>query len=600
MSRKIFALGLSFLLVTAPALAWWNDEWSSRREFTVDGGATGADIQANVADFPLLVRLHAGNFPYFAELAENGRDLRFMKDDKTLLIHEVEKVDAFSELGLVWVRLPEVRGGATSDAFSMYYGNPNAPDGSDSKGLYEANQGLVYHFIEGQSLPQDATAYGTHAVSSRAMVDPAGWIGAAAKFTGAGPISINPVPQLAVDPAKGWTFSAWVKIDQAQEDASLLEARDGTHLIELGFQGTAIIPSWVSQTEKVATSPANLTIGKWQHLVMIASANKLEFFLDGEPAGSAGISLDSFNPSIMIGRGMVGSVDEVQLATISRNADWAKLSFRTQSTDFQTLAFGQDESGGDGGGGHFMVIVQNVTLDGWIIIGLTGVMFVVALLVMIIKWFVIRRVVKDNKAFMVDYEKLGAGHLSDLDQEESEEEELGDTDLVTALIGKHDHYQSSSLYHLYHTGVRELKKLTGGDPTKPVPLEAWNYLRVKLDSQVVRESQRLNSNMVLLTIAIAGGPFLGLLGTVVGVMITFAVIAASGDVNINSIAPGIAAALLATVAGLAVAIPALFAYNYLLTRIKDIVADMRVFTDEFLALLSLQARTQQGGGGNEG
>jgi biopolymer transport protein ExbB len=219
---------------------------------------------------------------------------------------------------------------------------------------------------------------------------------------------------------------------------------------------------------------------------------------------------------------------------------------------------------------------------------------------MIIKWFVIRRVVKDNKAFMVDYEKLGAGHLSDLDQEESEEEELGDTDLVTALIGKHDHYQSSSLYHLYHTGVRELKKLTGGDPTKPVPLEAWNYLRVKLDSQVVRESQRLNSNMVLLTIAIAGGPFLGLLGTVVGVMITFAVIAASGDVNINSIAPGIAAALLATVAGLAVAIPALFAYNYLLTRIKDIVADMRVFTDEFLALLSLQARTQQGGGGNEG
>ena len=135
----------------------------------------------------------------------------------------------------------------------------------------------------------------------------------------------------------------------------------------------------------------------------------------------------------------------------------------------------------------------------------------------------------------------------------------------------------------------------GDDENRPVPPEAWNYLRVKLDSQVVRESQRLNSNMVLLTIAIAGGPFLGLLGTVVGVMITFAVIAASGDVNINSIAPGIAAALLATVAGLAVAIPALFAYNYLLTRIKDVVADMRVFTDEFLALLSLRAAGKQGG-----
>jgi biopolymer transport protein ExbB len=101
--------------------------------------------------------------------------------------------------------------------------------------------------------------------------------------------------------------------------------------------------------------------------------------------------------------------------------------------------------------------------------------------------------------------------------------------------------------------------------------------------------------MVLLTIAIAGGPFLGLLGTVMGVMITFAVIAATGDVNINSIAPGIAAALLATVAGLAVAIPSLFAYNYLLTRIKDIIADMRVFTDEFLALLAVRVAIRQRG-----
>ena len=86
--------------------------------------------------------------------------------------------------------------------------------------------------------------------------------------------------------------------------------------------------------------------------------------------------------------------------------------------------------------------------------------------------------------------------------------------------------------------------------------------------------------MVLLTIAISGGPFLGLLGTVVGVMITFAAIAATGDVNVNAIAPGIAAALVATVAGLAVAIPALFGYNYLLSLSEAIAADMQVFVDE--------------------
>ncbi len=92
--------------------------------------------------------------------------------------------------------------------------------------------------------------------------------------------------------------------------------------------------------------------------------------------------------------------------------------------------------------------------------------------------------------------------------------------------------------------------------------------------------------MVLLTIAVSGGPFLGLLGTVVGVMITFAAIAATGDVNIAAIAPGVAAALLTTVGGLVVAIPALFGYNYLNSRIKDVIVDMRVFSDEFITKIA--------------
>jgi biopolymer transport protein ExbB len=212
------------------------------------------------------------------------------------------------------------------------------------------------------------------------------------------------------------------------------------------------------------------------------------------------------------------------------------------------------------------------------------------------KTLVINRVTRDNRTFLEKYRKLDPRKLGDLDQEENEEEhELAESDLLTALVGKHDHFQSSTLYHLYHLAIHELNLLQG-DLNQPVTQEAWNYLHVKLDSQIVTESQRLNKNMVLLTIAIAGGPFLGLLGTVVGVMITFAAIAASGDVNINSIAPGIAAALLATVTGLAVAIPALFAYNYLLTQIKDITASMRVFADEFLAVLAMRSAQQQKSG----
>ena len=116
--------------------------------------------------------------------------------------------------------------------------------------------------------------------------------------------------------------------------------------------------------------------------------------------------------------------------------------------------------------------------------------------------------------------------------------------------------------------------------------EGIEVIRALMDATLVRENQRLARNMVLLTISISGGPFLGLLGTVVGVMITFAAIAASGDVNVNAIAPGISAALLATVAGLAVAIPALFGYNYLIIRNKNVTANMQVFVDEFITRLA--------------
>ena len=96
----------------------------------------------------------------------------------------------------------------------------------------------------------------------------------------------------------------------------------------------------------------------------------------------------------------------------------------------------------------------------------------------------------------------------------------------------------------------------------------------------------MNSKLIFLTISIAGGPYVGLLGTVVGVMITFAIISKSGEVEVNSIAPGIASALLATVAGLIVAIPALFIYSYLSTRIKGALAGMQVFIDEFVTRMA--------------
>src|SRR5262249_17243389 len=102
--------------------------------------------------------------------------------------------------------------------------------------------------------------------------------------------------------------------------------------------------------------------------------------------------------------------------------------------------------------------------------------------------------------------------------------------------------RDSSLYRIYRRGAEEIRgRFVDLPEGRPKVLSAQSIAAIKagLDSSLIRESQRLNRLMVVLTIAISGGPFLGLLGTVVGVMITFAAIAASGDVNVNAIAPGI-------------------------------------------------------------
>jgi biopolymer transport protein ExbB len=241
------------------------------------------------------------------------------------------------------------------------------------------------------------------------------------------------------------------------------------------------------------------------------------------------------------------------------------------------ISYSVDEETASWFSGYFAVILKSVTLDGWVVIGILGIMAVISWVVMIDKNAYLNRTARGNRLFMKRFREAASdlGGVAELDR----------TDGVAAKERKTLH--ASPLYRLLHLGAREIRRRFAGDRSDgTLSPHAIQAIRAVLDSGFVQETQRLNRMMVLLTIAISGGPFLGLLGTVVGVMITFAAIAASGDVNVNAIAPGIAAALVATVAGLSVAIPALFGYNYLLTRIKNMTSEMQVFVDEFITKMA--------------
>src|SRR5262249_9538272 len=95
----------------------------------------------------------------------------------------------------------------------------------------------------------------------------------------------------------------------------------------------------------------------------------------------------------------------------------------------------------------------------------------------------------------------------------------------------------------------------------------------------------LEKGMIILSTAVAGGPFIGLFGTVWGVMETFSGIGIANQASLNAMAPGVAAALLATVAGLSVAIPAMFAYNYMVTSIRGITQELDAFANQYATAL---------------
>lgn len=581
----------------ADARAWWNDDWAFRKELTFNLSPAGADIPANTDDVPVLVRLSLANFTYFTDAKPDGSDFRFIAaDDKTPLKFHIEKFDPQSQIALAWVRLPRLTGGADkTDKIYLYYGNAQAKSGEDSPGTYDGSQSLVYHFGAAQGGPQDAAGYRNEPAKLTAEVTTASLIGSGLRIGSDQVVAINASPSLQLKATQGMTFSAWIKAGP-QQQANVLTLEEGARSLVLGIDGAKAFARWRDAGRDVlATQGTDLVADLWHHVALRVGGGQLTLFVDGVVAAQVAAAVTDLNGALTVGattagtNGYVGEFDELQVSNAARTDGWIRAAARSQGMDAPLLVYGADaqKEGGEGPN-YFATTMRNVTVDGWVIIGFLFVLFVASALIMALKTAYLGRVARGNAKFLAEFH----GNRTDPAALERGAKQDGDGDAFepSAMDEDDPRFGASTLWRLYHHGMREAlarldaRKAAGQQPTlTPQAIEA---IRATMDASQARMGQRLTGQMVWLTISISGGPFLGLLGTVVGVMIVFAGIAASGDVNINAIAPGTAAALAATVAGLAVAIPCLFGYNYLNTRIKEIGTDMRVFVDEFVARLA--------------
>lgn len=600
MRLRILLVAVVGLLATSVAHAagsWWNNDWGFRKEIAFNLSPTGGDVPGSVKDAPVLVRLSTANFAYFGDAKPDGADFRVVAgDDKTPLKFHFERYDAQNQMAFLWVRVPMLTGGAQSDKVYVYYGNSGAEAGADVAGSYDVEQALVLHF--GGDKAVDATAYANNPTTATAEVGVPSLVAGGAKFSGSQSISVPATASLRLVPTQGLTASTWVKIDAAQTQATVLTLAEGARELVLGIDGLKPFARLATGTPATVTAPSELATGAWHHLAVTVGGDQLTLYVDGSPAGSAPVQAAEIGGALTLGasasggNGLVGELDEVSVAKTARTADYIKAQARSQGMEAPLVAYGEDGQKEGGQTSYFGTIAKNLTVDGWVIIVICFVMLIIAMLIMILKALYLSRVEKANKAFLAAYHELKSdvGALDSADSGERQEF-ANASPMVAALIGEGGTHGASTLFSIYHEGVREMNRRIGGATVgarhvatlSPNAIEA---IRASLDATATRLQQRLSANMVLLTIAISGGPFLGLLGTVIGVMITFAAIAAAGDVNVNAIAPGTAAALAATVAGLAVAIPALFGYNWLNARIKSITSDNRVFLDEFVARLA--------------
>jgi biopolymer transport protein ExbB len=577
------------------AEAWWDKAWTGRKSLDVKPSAAGRPTGA----VPVLVRLHEGNFP-FAALKEDGSDLRVVADDhKTELPFHLERYDSLMNEAFLWLRLPEIKEGADPTKVWLYFGNAAAENAGDPKATYPDPAALVYHFAERGAPPRDSSSKENNGTVAPTPTEGA-LIGAGIILFGTNGMEIPAGDSLKWEAGAQASLMAWVKPSALSNDAVVYRRAEGASSFVLGVDDG--VP-YVEVKDAAGTARTNagepVGTGAWHHLAAVAGAGKIDLYVNGKAYGSVAKGMPALAGAAYLGTtpeaggGFAGEIDELEIHNAPLDAALIAFLAAEQSgtPESQALvAVGADEGGGGGGHNetleHIMLfgdIANNMMFDGWVAIGVCVLMMIVGGFVAVKKFLYLNSIQKGTEAFMKQWAHVSSD-LTALDHLDEQSVKSMGGKISPRLLR---HIKRSPLYHLYHIGCQEIGyRIRSRENHGGLSARSMQAIRTSLDSGMVRENHRMNGGLIFLTISIAGGPYVGLLGTVVGVMITFAIISKTGEVEVASIAPGIASALLATVFGLLVAIPALFVYSYLSSRIKDLLASMQIFIDEFIAKMA--------------
>ncbi|HON09727.1 MAG TPA: DUF2341 domain-containing protein, partial [Chitinispirillaceae bacterium] len=335
--------------------------------------ASGAGVDGDVTDFPVLIRLREDNFN-FSQSRPDGGDLRFAKENGKAIPYEIEKWDTKSRRADIWVKIDTVYGNDDSQFIIMYWGNPDAESESDGCAVFDtadAFQGVWHLSGKGTDPAPDATPNHYHGIpvgtSEESAVD--GAIGGARAFNGASSCITMPNTadsRLNFSEDGFYSISCWVKADTIDsifhavagkgheqyylQFKCLRNNRATWEFVE--FQNQS---GWEYSEDSVPPAPG---AKEWVYLTGVRNGTNQRLYINGElvkdkaalmpgeyerntsdnfTIGSHGRSVEI--PYYQGWSFFNGLIDEVRVSSIARSEDWVKLCYMNQKADDALVEF---------------------------------------------------------------------------------------------------------------------------------------------------------------------------------------------------------------------------------------------------------------------
>ena len=317
----------------SPGPNWWNNAWSQRRKLVFDASAR----TSNLVGFPVLVKLDTTRIDYAATQA-TGADLRFIDaDGTTALPYEIEQWNP-GGTSVVWVLVPQIDAGSTTDFIWMYFGNPAATDGQNLAGIWSSSYRGVWHLTSFT----DSTGKGHTGTNQGSTTETAPLIGGALHFNGTSQrVEIAQATDLSFTQSNAFTLTAWVKLDAASRAWRGIVTKSRSAYPWYGL--------WLDTSSRfIAGGPYNVNgstapVSQWVHLAIVQDGSTRRLYVNGVQAASGSSQYANGSGPLWIGGAagvseyFQGAIDEVRIAGVARTADWMAAEYLSEQDGFVTF-----------------------------------------------------------------------------------------------------------------------------------------------------------------------------------------------------------------------------------------------------------------------